>query len=245
MNKPDAGHSATDRLADSELLRIQAVYKARSNNKKILYAWHRPEVRLQEAQRNHVAAALLSETIGCDLSKTRALDVGCGYGWFLRTLVEWGASPGNLVGTEFLADRLDKAQQCSAPGIRWHLGGLDFAEPANFDLVVTNTVFSSILDEKNRRELAQEMWRVLKPGGWLMVFDFRYNNPSNSDVRKVTRGELRDYWPGAVNEKYQTLLLAPPIARRLVPVSHVAGEALAAFFPFLRSHFYFMAQKPL
>lgn len=229
-----------------EISRIQSVYSERDTaGRRALYAWHRPEVGLQEAEKKRAVATLLARTIGTDLSVLKIIDVGCGTGGFLRTLVEWGSVPEQLVGTEFLPDRLEAAQRTSAPGITWHLGGLDFSASARFDLVVTNTVFSSILDAQDRRGLANEMWRILKPGGWVMVFDFSYNNPSNPDVRKVTHCELRGYWSNAVNEKYQTLLLAPPIARRVIPASYLAGEVLSALFPFLRSHFMFMTQKPL
>lgn len=229
-----------------EISRIQSVYTERdAAGRRSLYAWHRPEVRQQESEKEAVAASLLARTIGTNLYDIHVLDVGCGTGGFLRTLVDWGAQPSNLVGTEFLQDRLDIARRSSPPDIKWHLGGLDVAASGSFDLVVTNTVFSSILVHDDRFALAQEMWRVLKPGGWVMVFDFRYDNPSNPNVRKVVRSELRGYWPGAVNEQYQTLLLAPPIARRVIPVSRLAGEVLTATLPFLRSHFYFMAQRPL
>lgn len=229
---------------NSEIERIRSVYSGRDAiGKKALYAWHRPEVRQQDAERERVAADLLVRTLGTDLSHIRVLDVGCGTGSFLRTLVEWGAQPGNLTGTEFLADRLDIARRCSPVEMQWHLGGLEFAASGDFDLVVANTVFSSILETKDRSLLAREMWRVLKPGGWVMIFDFRYNNPSNPDVRKVTRNELRGNWPDASGEAYRTLLLAPPIARRIIPRSHLAGEILGALFPFLRSHFIYMAQK--
>lgn len=125
------------------------------------------------------------------------------------------------------------------------MGGLESTATGSFDLVSANTVFSSILDAESRKTLAQEMWRVTKPGGWVLVFDFRYNNPANSDVKKVTQRELKNYFAQGVNEYYQTLLLAPPIARILMPTSHLAANILTTLFPFLRSHFYFMLQKPL
>lgn len=227
-----------------EFYRIQSVYKERDAiGRRSLYAWHRPEVRQQEAECECARAALLARTLGEDLSKIRVVDVGCGSGGFLRTLVEWGAQPFNLLGTEFLPDRLDIARRCSPPDIKWHLGGLDVVSSGDFDLVVTNTVYSSILNSSERLALAQEMWRLLKPGGWVMVFDFRYDNPSNPNVRKVSLNELRGYWPNAVSEQYQSLLLAPPIARRVIKFSSFIGIALTSIFPFLRSHFYFMAKK--
>lgn len=207
-----------------------------------LYAWNRPEVRQQDAERERVYASMLSESFGPDLSDLDVIDVGCGTGGFLRTLVNWGATPERLTGTEFLPNRIELARKRSAPGITWHLGDLSFAKDNSYDLITANTVFSSILDMKLRIELANEIWRILKPGGHVMVFDFRYNNPANMDVRKVTRQELNGYWKHGKKRRFQTLLLAPPLARRIAPFSTLSCQLLSSI-PFLRSHFVYMVQK--
>lgn len=61
---------------------------------------------------------------------------------------------------------------------------------------------------------------------------------------RVSRPQVRQYWPSAVSHRYQTLLLAPPIARRLSRAPRLVSELLATFVPPLRSHFIYMAQKP-
>lgn len=228
-----------------EMSRIQSVYAERDDiQKSSLYAWHRPDVRVQQSEKELTISAALANTLGKDLSNAKILDVGCGTGSFLRKLIEWGAQPINLIGTEFLEDRLDIARRCSPSDIKWHFGGLEEISSGGFDLVATNTVFSSILYDSERLMLSSEMWRVLKPGGWLLVFDFRYNNPSNNNVRKVTRKELIDYWTEGENSQYKTLLLAPPLARRIIPLFPILGILLTKLFPFLRSHFCFVVQKP-
>lgn len=206
------------------------------------YAWHRPEILRHLATRSRVLAPLLAAALGTDLSAARILDVGCGTGAFLRQLIAWGADPSRLTGTEFQQDRLDQARRQTAAGVQWHLGGLDCAATGSLDLASAETVFSSILDPDLRDGLAAEMWRAVKPGGWCMVFDFRYDNPGNPNVRKVTRDELQRYWP-ARRVHYRTLLLAPPIARRLARAPYLATELLAALMPVLRSHFIYMARK--
>lgn len=227
----------------SEQDRIRAVYHAWHGGKPVPeYAWHRPEVLAQVAAQNRVIGQLLASTIGPDLSNVRALDVGCGTGRFVRELIGWGANPANLAGTEYQEDRLAAARQRTAAGVLWHLGDLDFAAPHTFDLVAANTVFSSILDDDTSSALAREMWRVLKPGGWCMIFDFRFNNPANSNVRKVTRRQLESYWP-ASSLHYRTLQLAPPIARRLARAPRLVSELLVTLVPVLRSHFVYMARK--
>lgn len=228
----------------NEQERIRRVYQSwLAGDRHAAYAWHLPEIMDQVSAQWRVTGSMLASTVGPDLRKLSVVDVGCGSGGFLRQLINWGADPRRLTGTEFLPDRLDLAQQRSAPGIRWHLGGLDSFPGASVDLATANTVFSSVLDNGARAALAAEMWRIVAPGGWCMVFDFRYNNPRNSNVRKVSAAELRRHWPAA-HERYRSLLLAPPLARRLARMPRIVSEILTAVAPPLRSHFVYMAQKP-
>lgn len=229
-----------DNQAEQE--RIRGVYRQRGGPASAQYAWHRREILQQNAERSRTLAPLLTTALGADLSSARILDVGCGTGALLRQLISWGADPSRLTGTEFQQDRLDQARRDTAAGVQWHLGGLDCAATSSIDLASAETVFSSILDPGLRRSLADEMWRIVKPGGWCMVFDFRYDNPRNPHVRKVTQAELRQYWP-ADQCHYRTLLLAPPIARRLARAPYLVTELLTAILPVLRSHFIFMARK--
>ena len=231
-----------DHLTEQE--RINAVYRTwLAEERSAMYAWHRPDIIEQDAAKRRVLGALLAQAFGPDLGKLRVVDVGCGSGGFLRQLVDWGADPCRLAGTEYQEQRLVLARMRSAPGIRWHLGDLDFAAPGSIDLVAANTVFSSILEADARAALAARMWRSVAPGGWCMLFDFRYNNPRNPNVRRVSRSELRRMWP-ASESRYRTLLLAPPIARRLAGAPRMVAELLATFAPPLRSHFIYMVRKP-
>ena len=86
------------------------------------------------------------------------------------------------------------------------------------------------------------MWRTLRPGGWCLVFDFRYDNPRNRNVRKVTRAELQAWWPGT-EQRYRSLVLAPPIHRLLAVAPYMVSELLTALAPVLRSHFMYVVRK--
>jgi len=226
----------------AEQQRVEVVYRAWHGAALARYAWHRPEIRVQAAQQARVLAAMLAATVGPDLSGLRVLDVGCGHGGFLRQLIDWGATPAHLAGTELLPDRIDYARVRTAPGVRWHVGELDAFDDASADLVSANTVFSSVLDDAMRRDLARQMWRVLRPGGWALIFDFRYSNPHNPHVRKLSDVELLRFWP-TERRLYRSLILAPPLARALAALPAVVAELLAALAPPLRSHFIYMAQK--
>ena len=206
------------------------------------YAWHRPDIVVQDAMYTRSLSRMLAATVGTDLGRIQVIDVGCGTGGFLRQLIDWGATPAQLTGTEVQPDRLELAAPRTAAAVRWHCGPLSALPAASADLLSANTVLSSVLDPALRQRLAADMWRVLKPGGWCLVFDFRYNNPRNPHVRKVTRAELDSFWPGH-RRQYETLLLAPPVGRALAALPALVSETLAALVPPLRSHFLYMVQK--
>ena len=75
-----------------------------------------------------------------------------------------------------------------------------------------------------------------------MIYDFRYNNPRNPDVRKVVPSQLSRWFPPSV-PSVETLTLAPPIAR---PVARIAPALVSMLgrVPPLRSHFLLVARKP-
>lgn len=227
----------------AERRRIEAAY-GRRRRIESRYAFSAPDTHVQEFFKHRDIARFLARALGEDLSDVRVLDVGCGRGDFLRVLIDWGASPDRLVGVDLLADRLAMARARTVSGPQWICGtASDVPKRETFDLVVAMTVFSSILDAKLRKALADEMWRRLDCGGWLLVFDFRVNSPRNSDVRAVVKRELRSWWSAAESRSYRSLCLAPPLTRALAPISASLPVLLEGLFPFLRSHFLFVGRK--
>ena len=108
----------------------------------------------------------------------RLLDVGCGTGDWLRTLIRWGCRPGDLAGIDLLPGRVDAARALCPAGVDLRQGdatALPYPDGA-FDLVLQSTMFTSILDDGVRRRAAAEMLRVLRPGGSMIWYDFRVNN---------------------------------------------------------------------
>jgi hypothetical protein len=79
------------------------------------------------------------------------------------------------------------------------------------------TALSSILDEAVRGNIALEMRRVLKPGGMILWYDF-WVNPINPQTHGIRLAEIRRLFPDCVFE-FHKITLAPPLARRLVPLS--------------------------
>lgn len=99
---------------------------------------------------------------------SRVLDAGCGTGGFLRWLLDRG-SFGYAAGADLAAsalalarERVPEADLRPAP-----LSALPFDDRA-FDLVVSNDVLQHVHEDDVRRSL-EELYRVLEPGGTLLV----------------------------------------------------------------------------
>ena len=177
------------------------------------YSLDRPANRfLRQGQERALRKAL--EEIG-PLAGKRVLEVGCGSGNWLEML----SGAASLSGIELDPERAARAA-ARFPGADVRTGDasrLPWAD-GSFDAVLQSTVFSSILDAGMRRAVASEMLRVLAPGGAILWYDFFVDNPSNPHVRGVRRREIEALFPGC-RVDLRRATLAPPLARRIVPVS--------------------------
>jgi SAM-dependent methyltransferase len=224
--------------------RIRSIYAGRdAHGKGALYAWWKPDVRINVYRFQAEAAACLRKA-GCgDLSGLRVLDVGCGNGDWLRQLCAWGACASNLHGIDILPDRIARARDLG-PQIDYRVGSgwqLPF-ENASLDLVTAHTVFSSVIDADARQQLAAEMMRVVCAKGRLLIFDFRISHPGNRETIGIRRREINRLFP-VFRLHTRTLDLAPPLARRIAPVSAVLAMLLEASCPFLRTHALYLLQR--
>ena len=228
----------------NEIKRIRAVYKDRTG-KRNLYAWWQPDIQLQSYTRNRAATALLRGRGWDELSNRSILDVGCGTGVWLQTLVTWGATPGKLAGTDLLPDRIEVARQALPQSnlVVPETWAIPFGDN-KFDMVCANTVLSSILDGDARIQLALEMGRVLAEDGSILIYDFRISHPSNPNTRGIPLKEIKRLFPDyKVYAKSVTLL--PPIQRVTSKLMPLLSLALETWFPFLRSHIVYLLYKDL
>ncbi len=193
--------------------------------------WRGPNLFLRQGQERAVVR-LLNRAGKLPFGEQRLLDVGCGDGKWLRSFQALGARPSQLSGIELDARRLN-AWKDELPGADLRVGDgakLPWGD-AEFDLVTQFTVLTSVLDSAVRQQIAAEMLRVLKPGGAVVWLDFAFNNPSNKNVRGVPLKEVKSLFPGC-EVLHERVTLAPPLARRLVPLSWTASfllESLQVF----------------
>ena len=224
--------------------RIRDTYARRDATKGDRYAWYQPDVINQEAARQAVLRQLLHRAFSNDLSSLDVLDVGCGTGSLLRGLIELGVSPSRCTGIDLLPDRIETAIGRSHPAMQWHVGGLAALDAdKTFDLVTAWTVLSSVVDADARRSLIDDMWDRVRPGGWLQIFDFRFNNPRNPDVRRVRVSDFRELDPVPTEVFRRSLITSPPLARRLCRAHPRLDSLLSAVLPAVRSHQFHMLRR--
>jgi ubiquinone/menaquinone biosynthesis C-methylase UbiE len=225
----------------NETSRIRNAYARRDlAGKPHLYNWTQPDVLQAHYSKLSAIVGLLRAAGWTDLSGKDCLDVGCGSGGWLRTLQEWGAAPGRLHGVDLMQNRIDIA--CArSPHIDFRVSEgwpLPFPD-ASMDMVSAHTVFSSILESGARSALAQEIKRLLRPGGIVLLYDFRISNPRNPDTTGISPAEVRRLFAGT-SIRAQSVTLAPPVARQLSKLSPHLACAVESCFPFLRTHAVFL-----
>jgi ubiquinone/menaquinone biosynthesis C-methylase UbiE len=156
----------------------------------------------------------------------RALDCGCGTGHNLALLRPFGGAAGidiTLSGLRYAAARGDR-QVAQASAAR-----LPFAD-ATFDLVTSFDVIYSLPDDVERAALT-EMFRVLKPGGHLVLnaaaLESLRGNHSvlSNEVRRYSKASLRRVleragfridWMSYTHATILPLLLAVRLTQRVL-----------------------------
>ncbi len=220
-----------------ELDRIRAEYARRANDAELSARYSRlnPASLFALHGRERVQSALFRAEGITSFDKLRILDVGCGSGGDIVHLLSYGASARNIHGVDLLAERLEIAAR-KMPHAILIQGDAEFLPyaGATFDIVMQSTVFSSILEPKLRKRIADEMLRVLAPEGLILWYDFLLN-PLNRDTRGIRRREINQLFAGCTFS-FRRVTLAPPIARIVLKCSHTACSMLEAV-PFLRTHY--------
>lgn len=235
-NKSSDVSLASPDLYAAERERIRAEYERRSLEVEgSLYAAWNPVEAFMRAGRERAAVELLCSAGVFPREGNRCLEVGYGRLGWLGTLISWGLRETDLSGIELDESRAAAARR-ALPAADLRVGDATSLpwDDQTFKLVVVSTVFTSILQAEMRQRIANEIKRVLAPGGALLWYDFRVNNPKNKHVRKIDRRELRGLFQGMAG-KVKSATLAPPLARLLAPQSHLLA-VVAESIPPLRTH---------
>ncbi len=221
---------------EREKNRIEAEYRRRETEIEAdLYAPWQPSESFMVSERKNTAAVLLHKAGKFPQGGDQCLEIGYGkLGWLADSL-SWGLCVRDLHGIE-LDEKRAQIAQIALPEADLRIGDATALpwEPGYFKVVVVSTVFSSILDFTVRKLIAEEIKRVLVPGGVLLWYDLAIDNPRNQNVRGINAKELKNLFMN-FDGKIKSITLAPPIARLIVPRSLTLATLLSAF-PMLRTH---------
>jgi ubiquinone/menaquinone biosynthesis C-methylase UbiE len=217
--------------------RIRAEYARRAQDPRLQgrYSLLLPDVQLALQVRKRAILDMLRRPGFEPLAGLDLLDVGCDEGQVMLDLLRWGADPGHLPGCDPLAERQAAARRPLPviTALTLANGGALPYPAARFHLALQSTVFTSVLDASLRRQIAAEMWRVLRPGGAVLWYDFRLQG-RNPAVQAIHPRQVRTLFPRGTFPS-RRVSLAPPIARSLARWSRPAAGLLARI-PWLRSH---------
>ena len=229
----------------NELERIKKAYNKRKIQQKgNLYSYFNKGNLYIVQSRERVILDLLRKFNFLDLSNKYILDIGCGTGSVLREFIKYGAKAKYLNGIDLLEDRIKIAKDIS-PNINFKCGdasNLPYGDES-FDIVVQFTVFTSILEDDMRKNIAIEMLRVLKKEGIILWYDFSYDNPKNPDVKGIKKKEIIDLFPNC-EFNFNRITLAPPIVRFIAPRSWLLCY-LFEKLSFLCTHYLVIIRKEM
>ena len=124
---------------------------------------------------------------------TRVLELGCGDGKSLSAMIAHGW---DVTAIDFSSRAIQLAREVAGKGTGAALAVADAGTlpfPARvFDAVVAIHILGHS-DEEGRTRIAQEIFRVIRPGGWLWFAcfsqqDFRYGNGMETEPGTYLRG---------------------------------------------------------
>jgi len=174
---------ATDQAMSRKLMdpmeRVKKVYRKREASEKRLWddkTWNtlNPSVNFIEY---HFSKEFFIELKKAgltpdNLSQKRILDLGCGWGKYLRLLVENGADPKRVYGMDIMDHHLKVAMEKN-PAVRYVRADSRFSpfKDEMFDVILIFTVFSAVIDPESIEQIAREALRMLNTDGVIIVYD--------------------------------------------------------------------------
>ena len=188
----------------------------------------------------HIISLLKNHKIR--LAGKKILDIGCAGGALFPILNDLGVSSRNINGIDIRANRIEDAKRMFPKSNLKVMDArnLEFFDNT-FDIIITFTLFSSILQNTFRKQIAKEMIRVLKPDGIILYYDFRYNNPFNKNVLRMNDYDINILFPH-MEKTLQLITVLPPLIRNMSYLSKIIYPTLSKI-QFIKTHYIGLFRK--
>jgi ubiquinone/menaquinone biosynthesis C-methylase UbiE len=224
---------------EDELKRIYKHYEERKHKVKA------GPGKLSYVSRMRQYERTLAQIEALPLCERKLLDVGCSTGqWLVDACSNWGGKLENCIGLELRPEVVEQGKKMFS-GLKLIAASADKMpfENEQFDIVHQSMMFSSVLNANFRKNIAGEMWRVLKPGGYIIWFDF-ICNPFNPNTIGMKKNRIRPLFPSAEWIQCKRIGVAPPIARMVSRLNERIVLWLEKLL-FLNMYYLVVMQKPM
>lgn len=148
----------------------------------------------------------------------KVLDVGCGAGGSLVQFLSYGFAPSCLYGIDIDAERI-RAGRERLPGVSFVCGDASRTgfDSSSFDMVMESTMFIQLVDDDLSQRVANEMLRVAKPSGYIVLVDWRYSY-RHPEYKAVSRKRITDLFGVGTKTRIHCRkhgAVIPPVGRLL------------------------------
>ena len=177
-----------------------------------------PEVAFQQFAFDRANIRALQQ-MQLDRESARILDVGCGNGIGLIQMLRLGFDPKRMSGIDIDGERITQARE-RLPQADFQCASAEHMpyEHGAFDIVMESTMFVLMPSEETASRIASEMVRVTRPGGYLMLIDWRYSKPGSDVYRAMNKKRIAELFGVGRETEVVTRekgALVPPLGRRL------------------------------
>ncbi len=170
-----------------------------------------------------------------DRESARVLDVGCGRGSGLLQLLRLGFTQSAMSGVDISPERIAQAKlTLPAADLRCESAASMTYADGEFDIVAEFTMFVLLPGDQIAREIAREMIRVTRPGGYLLLADWRYSRPGSDVYQAMSSRRIADLFAVGRSTRVVTRergALVPPLGRMLSRRAPLLYFAVQALFP--------------
>jgi len=115
-----------------------------------------------------------------------------------------------------------------------------------FDVAMETMMFLQLTDDEIARQVGTEMIRVTKPGGVVLISDWRYSKPGSEEFKGVSRKRIAGLYQVGTQTRVRGTFrgaLIPPVGRFLSKFLPSAYFAVQRLLPFLTGHVVTVLEK--